>query len=354
MAVKDLIPVDYANQRVLTYKQIAQGLNCSIDLLRMHFKNHPEQFQEGVHYFKLEGETLRAFRRKINEVYSPNQQLVGKFASCLLIFTYQGVARLSKLIDTKEAWDELEKNYFNASPAETIAYPVPVEVIGNVRCYLDKDGVAWLNAEDVARGLGFAQIKNGVEYVRWETINKYLNDFGYNSFSQLVGKDDFIPENIFYLLAMKANNAAAKAFQLKIANEILPSLRKYGYYSVAEPPQENSRAVAQQKDAHAYVFDMSDDTVKIGITSDVEDRKKRMKRERGLEVRQEHHSPKMPRPTAQRVEKTLHRKFAHAKIDGEFFKADYPEVCTALDKVVGEEIITITESAELTPLVQKA
>ena len=44
----------------------------------------------------------------------------------------------------------------------------------------------------------------------------------------------------------------------------------------------------------------------------------------------------------------MHRKYAHAKIDGEFFKANYPEVCTALDKVVGEEIITITESAEIT------
>ena len=77
MTVKDLIPVDYANQRVLTYKQIAQGLNCSIDLLRMHFKNHPEQFQEGVHYFKLEGSPLQEFKKgMINQHvnFAPSQK----------------------------------------------------------------------------------------------------------------------------------------------------------------------------------------------------------------------------------------------------------------------------------------
>lgn len=39
--------------------------------------------------------------------------------------------------------------------------------IGNLRGYVDENGTAWLNAEDVARGWGFTQEKNGVEYVRW-------------------------------------------------------------------------------------------------------------------------------------------------------------------------------------------
>ena len=99
--------------------------------------------------------------------------------------------------------------------------------IQNVRGYLDHEGTAWLNAEDVARGLGWTQIKNGVEYVRWETINSYLREF---NFPKIVGKADFIPENMFYRLAMKASNDAAMAFQSKIADEIMPSLRKTGFY----------------------------------------------------------------------------------------------------------------------------
>ena len=73
----------------------------------------------------------------------------------------------------------------------------------------------------------FTQEKNGVEYIRFETVNRYLQEFG---FSQQVGKDDFIPENIFYRLAMKAKNEIAEKFQAKVADEILPAIRKHGAY----------------------------------------------------------------------------------------------------------------------------
>jgi phage antirepressor YoqD-like protein len=108
--------------------------------------------------------------------------------------------------------------------------------IANVRGFIDENGTAQLNKEDISRGLGFVQIKNGTEYVRWSTVNGYLNDFGV---SQLVEKE-FIPENIFYRLAMKAQNQTAEEFQIKVADEILPAIRKTGTYSVKHP-QELSR-----------------------------------------------------------------------------------------------------------------
>lgn len=98
--------------------------------------------------------------------------------------------------------------------------------INDVDCY-EKDGVAYLKLEHVARGLGFVQMKNGVEYVRWETVSKYLGEF---HFPSELGKDDFIPENIFYRLAMKAKNEAAEKFQALVADEIIPSIRKHGAY----------------------------------------------------------------------------------------------------------------------------
>ena len=106
-----------------------------------------------------------------------------------------------------------------------------------IRYYVDKDGTIMFNAEDVARYLGFTQIKNGVEYVRWETVNRYVNEIKAKSFSQTfekipvpLGKDDFIPENLVYRLAMKANNEKAEKFQAWIADEVAPSIRKHGYY----------------------------------------------------------------------------------------------------------------------------
>ena len=100
--------------------------------------------------------------------------------------------------------------------------------IKGVDCY-EQDGTAYLNLENVARGLGFTQEKNGVEYVRWETINGYLDHLG---FPNKLGKDDYIPENIFYRLAMKAKNETAEKFQALIADEVIPAIRKHGGYLV--------------------------------------------------------------------------------------------------------------------------
>lgn len=112
--------------------------------------------------------------------------------------------------------------------------PAITEVEG-VHGYVDETGTIHLNVGDIAFGLGFTQKKNGVEYVRLETVNRYLAEFG---FSQRVGKDDYIPENMFYRLAMKANNEAAKNFQAKVADKILPSIRKNGVYMTPEAAEK--------------------------------------------------------------------------------------------------------------------
>ena len=112
-------------------------------------------------------------------------------------------------------------------------------LISGVSCY-EQDGTAYLRLEDVARGLGFTQTKNGLEYIRWETIDKYLRDLG---FSQQVGKDSYIPENIFYRLAMKAKNETAEKFQALVADEIIPSIRKTGSYTAK--PISRSELMAQ-------------------------------------------------------------------------------------------------------------
>ena len=45
---------------------------------------------------------------------------------------------------------------------------------------------------------------------------------------------EYIPENIFYRLAMKAKNETAETFQAKVADEILPAIRKHGAYMTPE------------------------------------------------------------------------------------------------------------------------
>ncbi len=102
--------------------------------------------------------------------------------------------------------------------------------IEKVRGFIGENGIIFLNLEDVARGLGFVDIKNEIEYVRWNRVEKYLKDFGFAT----SGENDFIPENIFYLLAMKGKNEIARNFQFKVANKILPAIRKTGMYATEE------------------------------------------------------------------------------------------------------------------------
>ena len=110
-------------------------------------------------------------------------------------------------------------------------------LISGVSCY-EQDGTAYLRLEDVSRGLGFTQTqkKGGVEYtsIRWERVEQYLAEIG---FPHKWGKDDFIPENIFYRLAMKAKNETAEKFQALVADEIIPSIRKHGAYMTPETLQ---------------------------------------------------------------------------------------------------------------------
>ena len=106
--------------------------------------------------------------------------------------------------------------------------------IQGIECY-EKDGTAYLKLDTVARGLGFIQTqnKNGTEYtsIRWETVFRYLEDIG---FPNKLGKDGFIPENVFYRLAMKAKNETAERFQAFIADEVIPSIRRHGVYMTPE------------------------------------------------------------------------------------------------------------------------
>lgn len=110
--------------------------------------------------------------------------------------------------------------------------------VSGVSGYIDENGTAQLRLEDVARGLGFTTVApSGNEVIRWNTTYTYLVDLGVaTSCNGKIGNyrnlcPEFIPENIFYRLAMKAKNETAERFQALVADEILPAIRKTGSYS---------------------------------------------------------------------------------------------------------------------------
>ncbi len=117
-----------------------------------------------------------------------------------------------------------------------------------VRIKVNEDGSVSMNAEDTAIGFGWTTVaKSGNEVVRWARMNEYCNDLG---FSPQVGKGDYIPESLYYLLGMKAGNERALKYQKWLAIDVLPSLRKTGKYEMPKKgPSQDERAQAMKMNA---------------------------------------------------------------------------------------------------------
>ena len=95
------------------------------------------------------------------------------------------------------------------------------------------------------------------------------------------------PENIFYRLAMKAKNETAEKFQALVADEIIPSIRKTGSYSVVQvdpnlPPElamvegllNSMKQMYSTQQRHSEAIEQlteSVDTMKEVMTTDVND-----------------------------------------------------------------------------------
>lgn len=141
-----------------------------------------------------------------------------------------------------------------------------------MRTIQNEDGNICVNSEDTAIGFGWYQEKNGVKYPKWERINGFITELG---FSPQVGKDDYIPESLFYLLGMKANNKVAKEFQKWLAVDVIPSIRRTGCYNQAKKltPMDQLKLQYQVLDEHEQKIDI--------LTEDVKEIKERMTIETG-------------------------------------------------------------------------
>lgn len=105
--------VEYSNQPVVTTVQLADFYGCKPLQIQQNFKNNTNRFIEGKHYFKLEGELLKAFKNSLENIESVG---IGLRAPSIMLWTKQGAARHSKMLGTDRAWDMfdlLEENYFN-------------------------------------------------------------------------------------------------------------------------------------------------------------------------------------------------------------------------------------------------
>ena len=108
--MNEIIKIEYAGNIVLTTEQLAQAYECDAKRISENFNRNADRFEEGKHYFKLEGDVLREFKRE-----SANCGIATN-VNILYLWTRRGASRHSKMLGTDKAWemfDQLEENYFN-------------------------------------------------------------------------------------------------------------------------------------------------------------------------------------------------------------------------------------------------
>lgn len=160
----------------------------------------------------------------------------------------------------------------------------------------------------------------------------------------------FINEAGLYKLVLRSKLPAAEEFSDWVCEEVLPSIRKYGYYSLNATPapaakpakaKKPKRVAGQLTPASVYVSLMHNETfnyavVKVGQSSDVEKRTKEVARQYGLKRDKSYKTALLPRNVALLIEKTLKDIFAPFKVEKEFFTVEFEEadrIIKALEKL---------------------
>ncbi|WP_063657729.1 ORF6N domain-containing protein [Candidatus Arsenophonus triatominarum] len=102
--------IEWQNVRVVTTETLAKGYGTEPSNIRMNLSNNKSRFIEGIHYFNVTGEALAHLR--VNNIYA---QISNK-TRAITLYTEKGAARMSKIVDTDEAWaffEKMENAYFH-------------------------------------------------------------------------------------------------------------------------------------------------------------------------------------------------------------------------------------------------
>ena len=107
--MNELIPIEFKNQRIMTTSVIAESYETTSDHIKKNFNNNKDKYKEGKHYFLLQGEELREFKSKVQNL--DLAQNINK----LYLWTEKGALLHAKSLNTDKAWevyDILVETYF--------------------------------------------------------------------------------------------------------------------------------------------------------------------------------------------------------------------------------------------------
>lgn len=104
-----LIPLEFKNQRIMTTSVIAESYEVVERKITDNFNNNKERYQQGKHYYLLQGEELKQFKGD-NENFGFATNI-----NKLYLWTEKGALLHAKSLNTDKAWevyDQLVETYF--------------------------------------------------------------------------------------------------------------------------------------------------------------------------------------------------------------------------------------------------
>lgn len=127
ITAETLSPITHNQIPVITTELLAQLYGTETNNIKVNFSRNSDRFVCGKHYFKIEGDELRAMK---HEVTQSNSVKIARNVRSLILWTERGAARHAKMLETDQAWEvfeKLEDCYFSqkqsASSATKHSYP---------------------------------------------------------------------------------------------------------------------------------------------------------------------------------------------------------------------------------------
>ena len=126
--------------------------------------------------------------------------------------------------------------------------------------YIDKQQNVWFLGNDVAEILGYSKTRDALSR-HVDNEDKQLiccrPRFVDVNNSDLRGKYyNFINESGFYSLVLSSKLETAKKFKHWITSQVLPSIRKYGYYKMFDNPNNKMFKIENETDLHYKVVQL--------------------------------------------------------------------------------------------------
>ena len=142
-----------------------------------------------------------------------------------------------------------------------------------LKSYIDKQQIVWFRGKDVSEILGYSKTRDALsrhvdnedkkQLFTYHTSVHKMGTVGSNTRGPKMGPVapsgsmcTYINESGFYSLILSSKLESAKKFKKWVTSQVLPSIRKYGYYKLFDNPNNKMFKIENEMDLHSKVVEL--------------------------------------------------------------------------------------------------